>query len=646
MPNMRLAGSGLLLAFLVLVVAYANARRQLGVVFTAQADTSARLQLFHDASGGFSEARSKWFQMASGSAVDGVQRISGRDSAWLRFDPPAGVATTLCDLRIGSPGSARQYEILLADKVTLTQENACLRLQPDQGATDPKIVLHFIGKSARKIERAGMWQLVFYTALPFLLISLWLVCHLYRTRLAEWRDRLAVIPAPRAFKALDRNVPWVGAAMMLLFGAAYVFITPPGAVADEEAHLAKIIRVSEGIPFGGSGSVPLPDTREMYGPFHGYAKNKTAFTGDQLKVQLSKKLVCVPTSTALPKGADGYFLHQYLLSSAVFRVGCATGASFGFFLYTARLLNLLLAIALVTFALRHAMRGKWALFTIALLPMSLFQMASLSADSLAISLSIAWLGLVSGIAGYKVLPTRALSMLWVLSLAIALLKPGAAWVLICLVFCKPAFNKAGLSFGAAMLKYVALPWVIHVMTTLLAAKGAGALTGVDAAANAHALTADPFVFMHAWFNTFFNDRVLSLMRMMVGVLGWLDVRLSPWAYTVGGIALLSTLWANANSGPRLPRWVPPMALVFATGSLMVIALPLFIYWSPVGLGFIQGLQGRYFITTAAFALVWCSFRSMPQVNVLLVSAAMIAIVAINLDAFYTLYSAYFVVGRM
>jgi uncharacterized membrane protein len=112
------------------------------------------------------------------------------------------------------------------------------------------------------------------------------------------------------------------------------------------------------------------------------------------------------------------------------------------------------------------------------------------------------------------------------------------------------------------------------------------------------------------------------------------------------MALLSTLWANADSGPRLPRWVPPLALVFATGSLMVIALPLFIYWSPVGLGFIQGLQGRYFITTAAFALVWCSFRSMPQVNVLLVSAAMIAIVAINLDAFYTLYSAYFVVGRM
>jgi hypothetical protein len=640
--DFRLIASGLLLAMLILVVAYADSRRQVRVAFTVQASTAGRLQVFHDAEGGFSEAGSQSFGLQSGEAVEEMLRINGRDAAWLRIDPPPGVTTTLCDLRIGRSGSRGQYEILLVDELSLADEHACLKLQPDQSARDPKLILRFVDRSARKIERAGTWQAVFYATLPVLLVSLWWIYRFYR-RLREW---LSAIPTIPGFRTLYRNAHWVCAALMLLLGAAYVFITPPGAVADEEAHLAKIVRLSEGMPFGGSGSEPLPDTRKMYGPFWGYSHNKTAFTGEELSAQLSKKLACDATSTTLPRGADGYFPHQYLLPGAAFKASCAMGATFGFFLYSARMLNLLLSIVFVVLALRYAVRGKWALFAIALLPMSLFQMGSLSADSLTISLSIAWLGLVSGIAGDKVTPTRIMPMLWALSLAIAFLKPGTAWILICLAFCKPAFDRAGHSFGAAMLKFVALPWVIHAAWTLLAAKGAGALAGVDAVANAHSLSAEPSIFMHAWFNTFFSDRVLSLGKMLIGVLGWLDVYLSPWVYPAGGLALLATLWTNEDSMPRMPYWIPPLALVLAAGSMAMIALPLFIYWSPVELGFIQGLQGRYFIATAAFALVWCSFRSTPPIRALLVSVILVLIVVINLDALHVLHRAYFVTGRM
>lgn len=640
--GLRLITSGLLLAMLILVVAYADSRRQIRVAFTVQANTTDRLQVFHDAEGGFSEAGSQSFRMQSGKTVEGMLRINGRGAAWLRIDPPPGVTTTLCDLRIGRSGSRRQYEILSADELSLTDGHACLKLQPGQNARDPKLILRFVDRSARKIERAGTWQAVFYAALPVLLVSLWWIYRFYR-RLREW---LSALPAPPGFGTLDRNAHWVCAALMLVFGVAYVFITPPGAVADEEAHLAKIIRLSEGVPFGGSGSEPLPDTRKMYGPFWGYSNNKAAFTNEELSAQLSKKLVCAATSTTLPRGADSYFPHQYLLPGVAFKASCAMGATFGFFLYSARMLNLLLSIVFVGLALRHAVRGKWALFAIALLPMSLFQMGSLSADSLTISLSIAWLGLVSGIAGDKVTPARIMPMLWALSLAIAFLKPGTAWILVCLAFCKPAFDRAGHSFGAAMLKFVALPWVIHAAWTLLAAKGAGALAGVDAVANARSLSAEPSIFMHAWFNTFFSDRVLSLGKMLVGVLGWLDVHLSPWAYSAGGLALLATLWTNEDSMPRTPCWIPPLALVLAAGSMTMIALPLFIYWSPMELGFIQGLQGRYFIATAAFALVWCSFRSVPPIHALLVSVILILIVLINLDALHVLHRAYFVTGRI
>ena len=77
----------------------------------------------------------------------------------------------------------------------------------------------------------------------------------------------------------------------------------------------------------------------------------------------------------------------------------------------------------------------------------------------------------------------------------------------------------------------------------------------------------------------------------------------------------------------------------------MIALPLFIYWSPLGLGFIQGLQGRYFITAAAFALVWCSFRSAPLICSSLVSVILVLVILIDLDAIHQLYRAYYVIGR-
>lgn len=55
----------------------------------------------------------------------------------------------------------------------------------------------------------------------------------------------------------------------------------------------------------------------------------------------------------------------------------------------------------------YAVRGKWALFIVAFLLMTLSQMNSLAADSLSLSLGIAWFGLISGIAGGRLDPARA-----------------------------------------------------------------------------------------------------------------------------------------------------------------------------------------------------------------------------------------------
>jgi uncharacterized membrane protein len=79
--------------------------------------------------------------------------------------------------------------------------------------------------------------------------------------------------------------------------------------------------------------------------------------------------------------------------------------------------------------------------------------------------------------------------------------------------------------------------------------------------------------------------------------------------------------------------------------MMVIALPLLISWTPGDSPVIRGLQGRYFTVTAAFALVWCSFRSPPALRAVLVMAIVLGVLAINVDAIQRLHEAYFLTGR-
>ncbi|WP_242109644.1 DUF2142 domain-containing protein [Luteimonas aquatica] len=632
----------LLLLLLATIVLYANQRRQVEVAFSAQANASGWLQVFHDARGQYAETRSQWLKLETGPARAQGFDARGREAAWLRLDPPLKAETRLCGLRIGQSGAAGEYEIRQADETAVALEEGCLRMRPADGARDPKVVVRFVGRSAEKLARAQVWQRVFLVAAGLLVLALAAAAYACRASLAA---AAAAMPAVKGFAVLERRLHWIAAAMMLALGTAYVLATPPGAVPDEEAHLAKIVRISQGVAFGDSGTRPMPDPRAMYGPFSDYLVNKQPFTRQQLSAQLDRPLACAPTGAGLAKGANGYFPHQYVLSSLWFKAACAGGMRFGQFLYGARMLNLLLATALVAWGLAYAARGKWALFLIAFLPMTLSQMSSLSADSLTLSLSVAWLGLISGIAGGRLDPARAAPALWTLSLAIAFLKPGTAWVLACLLFCKPAYDRAGVSYLGALLRHLALPWLVHIAWTLSARGDAQPLQGVDWTANLHALLEHPARFPLALARTMTGEHAVLLLQRMIGVLGWLDVKLSAWTYWTAGAMLLAAFWANDAARGRPPRYVMPLAAAMALGSVVVVALPLFIYWTPADSPVVQGLQGRYFTVTAAFALTWCAFGVPAGLRSVLGWAFVAVAVAINIDAVYRLHEAYFVVGR-
>lgn len=612
--------------------------------FTVQSTHPGQLQVFFHEEGEFNEQMTRWYGLQAGRSQRIELRKLGPQLARIRIDPPSGSEVSLCGIRLAAAGGMHGYVVAASHQVELANAGGCLRLSSAADAPDPLVVLvgdETVGAAlpaVRQWEARYEWMLgACVLALAVVLVGLrWLILAPFRrfNRL-EWLGRL------------DAHAHWVCAALMLVFGCLYALRTPPGAVPDEAAHLEKVVMVRAGATFGGDKGELFPDVRRMYGPFIRYLDNKAPFTEEQLERQLDKPVVCEPGTPGLMHGADPYFPHQYALATGAYAVACAADAPFGVFLYSARLLNLLLATLLVGIGVAFAARAKWALAFVALLPMSLSQMASLSADSLVIGLSIAWIGLTTGLAAGRVQLQRAIPYLWVLAISIGLLKPGAAWILASLLFCHAAFRESGRSFVRALACFVAFPWLLHLLLIMCADSAAIVRSGVDPDANARLLLHDPSVFLGMVWNTFSGDSGQHMYHMLIGILGWIDVPLSGWAYVVAAYALAATPFLGNNHQPDRLRWgvVAPVSLVFAVGSIVLLSLPLYARWTALDAGYVQGLQGRYFLPTLAFALAGVSLKASDALRLFLLAFVLGAAVALNLDALGQLHQAYFVVGR-
>ena len=631
----------LVLLVLVLAAGYACSRSHVAIVFSAHSPSPARLQVFHDVAGRFLEAKSDWISLDGNGWRTVSIPVAGADAMQLRLDPPASGALTVCGLGIDRSRPSPQVAVVASHQLAVDAKGNCLRLLAPAGADDPSVVLQLVEASAEQSTSAGHWRKIFVLLVLLVLLAMsWMTYAISRTT----TGRRWIGMADPVVRRFDRSAHWILMALMLLFGTLYLVMTPPGAVADEEAHVAKVARIAAGVPFGDSGATPMPDTVAMFGRFRDYPHNKGSFTTRQVWDVVDRSLQCEPRNPALPRSANGYFPLQYAGAAIVFKASCVTGASFGTFLYLSRFLNLLLGALLVAWGVRHAVRGKWALFLVALLPMTLFQISSISADSLTLSASLAWLGLLSGIEGRTLDPRRAAPWLLGLALGIALMKSGCAWVLLGLLFCKPAYDEAKMSFPVAIVMLLVVPVLVQAAWILHASSDAAIRSGVDMAANRNVLLHDPLSFVHVLINTFSGENLMRLGRSMIGMLGWLDVVLVPWAYGLAAVGLLLAFFTSGNSAPPA-RGMRPLALLFALGSLVLFSVPLYMFWTLPGAAVVEGLQGRYFTISAAFVLVWCAFRTPPAVRVACIAVVLAAAPVVNVLAIHQLYDSYYVSGR-
>lgn len=310
-------------------------------------------------------------------------------------------------------------------------------------------------------------------------------------------------------------------------------------------------------------------------------------------------------------------------------------------LYLARIASLACWWLGVWIVLRRARSQRWLIASVALLPMSVFQAGSVSADPLTqVACLLLFAELLRGLdprTGAFQTPERV--RLLAASLLLGIVKLGYAPLVLAGIGIPearlPGRRKrvllAGM-LGAAVVPTLLWAWVVA------AAQQPSLTAGADPAAQLRQVLLHPFDFLAAVGRTI-GAALPAWVEGLVGDLGHLDVQL-PLAATALGVAVLVVSAGLDRERVEISRSAR-LGLLAAFGATSLLLLVLaYLGWTAVGSPVIQGVQGRYFLPMLPFALA--SLPVLPRTAGLVPAlpwalAALLVVAAVELvDRYYAI----------
>lgn len=428
--------------------------------------------------------------------------------------------------------------------------------------------------------------------------------------------------------------------LVLPLGLILAFVTPPGGVADEAAHALRAESLAHGEILGYRDVVRLPDgslrraagvtadpgllgAMAVTGPGQWVTAQRLAaahhadWTGTRRFVEITPLALYLPV----------FYLPAALAMHIVETLQGGPAAA----ILAGRLVNLF-TYALIGFAaLRTARSGHGLLLCVLALPMEISLAASLNQDGLIIATCVLALALLTRAdgpapwrgAGAPPLPTPWLLATLLLGL-VALVKLPYAGLLALSVLPIEARRACALRAGIAALallpafawtafalRQISVPWPPlppYPAGPLWPGPGHPLFAGPDARAQLTVITAAPTRILTLTLHTMlFLDRALALQ--LVGVLGFLSLRLPLWLYTLWAMAL-----AAAATLDRLRETPPParfrnrdaaFLILALAASVIAIYMSQYLTWTRVGATTVVGPSGRYFLPLLPALILLC-----------------------------------------
>lgn len=401
--------------------------------------------------------------------------------------------------------------------------------------------------------------------------------------------------------------------LAMIFGLSFLALMPPFQVPDEMTHFLRAYQVAEGgwvsVRQGQLSGGELPSGLwELYQdfshlPFH--PGEKTRLSLAEFRARLEKPFDRSRRQFIHFPNTSNYSALIYLPQAAGILVGNSLGASALTLFYLGRLGNLLAWIGLIYWAIRSAAFFRCVILVSALLPMSLHQAASLSADALvngACTLYVV-LGLKHSLYRDRRLEAGELALFAVLSLALALMKQAylplvlLVWLIPSCRFSSPGSRVlyAGMVSLGALLAFGAWTYVVTQVAVPMR-------TEAEPFVQLQGIFEQPWSFLALTARTYAANG-LGYLEQYLGQLGWLDVVLPRSLIGFLAISLMGTALSDQNPELGIPWRLKLCHLGIALLCLLSLAMALWVTWSPPGADLIDGIQGRYFIPFALLLLV-------------------------------------------
>jgi uncharacterized membrane protein len=414
-------------------------------------------------------------------------------------------------------------------------------------------------------------------------------------------------------------------ALSLTFGLMIIFANPPLRGPDEIAHFLRIYSYSRGNllpPPEINGRKGIFVERELYDRLY-FLKNageRFARAEGQLRygqIMAEYRNLAAARGDAPEQslgfapfaGTEGYNPVSYVPYIAAAAIGRLLRLDFVDMLLLMRFFGLVAFTGVAGYAIVVSPAAKWAFVLIAMLPVSLYNRAVLSADGAALSYALAITALCLR-AGWQ----PATGRVWERSL----------WMTLCALSKQPQIVFVLLELMVGRLKtklpqkwnsfvIVALPGLIMSPLWVLAVSADIAAWRLLEGRNYPPEYFDPlwklsYMWEHPYHFPLAMWAAISgwagrLWQELLGIAGWQDILLPNWIYLLlTALLLLVPLQKTHLSGAARARLTVITGLTILS-YIVLVYLIFFLIYTPIDLPHIQGVIGRYFVIALPVAAI-------------------------------------------
>ena len=388
-------------------------------------------------------------------------------------------------------------------------------------------------------------------------------------------------------------------------GVLYLVITPPFQVADEDRHFYRAYQVAEGgwLPVTHDGQVGgwLPKSVVKSGSSTSYMKWNTArkITRHEIISQFHEPL-SPEERVFMPFRSSAYTPAAYLPAAVFMRIGIACKFSPILLMYTGRMVNLICWLLLIWFSIRIVPFFKWVLLVVALTPMSFYQAASLSADSITNALAFLTIAyFVYWIYGPEMqIKPRHIFLFFLLTVSLSCTKNVFFLIsfLLLLIPSRKFVNKKRYCFIFLALATANMA-VCFIWYEIVKKMPIGWKPDIFPEQQVTFILTHPIAYTKV-FITSVIGQIESYVKVFIGRFGWMDTPLPKWHYHIWGLFLLLTILTDGCRDIIVRGFHKVIYFFIFSAIFTLIVTLLYIYWNPVGAEKMLLVQGRYFIPIA------------------------------------------------